>query len=220
MNASWIRTFAVDVNYERFTVGEERDDSLLVLPGITFDHKYADKDVYPTLGRRFGIELRGSSTSLGSDTSFAQITAWTRWIRSIGPNSRLLVRATAGFTEISDFAELPPSVRYFAGGDESVRGYDYESLGPRDMEGNVIGGSNLLVASVELEQKLTGSFYGAVFADAGNAFDDVDVEPEVGAGLGLIWRSPVGPVKLYLGYPVTDDDDRSLRVHLRLGADL
>ena len=137
-----------------------------------------------------------------------------------GLPNRLLLRANAGATASRDFSLLPPSVRFFAGGDESVRGYDYESLGPKDAEGNVIGGTNLLVASVEFERHLKGNFYGAVFVDAGNAFDNTDFDPETGIGFGVKWRSPIGLVRLYLGYPVTADDDRKVRFHLRLGADL
>jgi translocation and assembly module TamA len=110
-------------------------------------------------------------------------------------------------------------VRFFAGGDESVRGYDYESLGPKDADGNVIGGTNLLVASIEYERHVSGNFYGAVFVDAGNAFDNTDFDPETGVGIGVKWRSPIGLVRLYLGYPVTADDGK-VRFHLRLGADL
>ena len=55
--------------------------------------------------------------------------------------------------------------------------------------------------------------------DAGNAFDDANFDPEVGAGLGLKWRSPLGPIRFYLGYPVTAND-KNVRFHLRLGADL
>lgn len=220
LGASWIRTLSLDVSYEEFTVGTDSDDSLLVLPALAFDHKYADRDLYPGRGRRLSAELRGTSDALGSNTSFLQAQARARWIHSLGAHSRLLVRGTAGVTAKSDFDELPPSVRFFAGGDESVRGFDFDSLGPADADGNVIGGSNLLVASIEYEQRLRGNFYGALFVDAGNAFEDFDVDPEVGAGLGLVWRSPVGPIKLYLGYPLTADDDRNIRVHLRLGADL
>ena len=104
-----------------------------------------------------------------------------------------------------------------AGGDESVRGFDYNSLGPKDTEGNVIGGNNLLVASLEYERHLRGNFYGAIFVDAGNAFDDTDFTAEVGAGIGIKWRSPLGPLRLYLGYPVSEDDG-NVRLHLRLGA--
>ncbi len=219
LSTSWIRTLSLDVSYESFTIGTESNDSLLVLPAIGFDHKYADKDLYPNRGRRIGAEFRGTDEYLGSNTSFVQATAWARWIRAVGPRGRLLARGMIGITAKSELNELPPSVRFFAGGDESVRGYDFDSLGPKDVDGNVIGGDNLLTASIEYERLLKGRFYGAVFVDAGNAFDGVKINPEVGTGLGLIWRSPVGPVKLYLAYPVTDDDP-GVRVHLRLGADL
>jgi translocation and assembly module TamA len=75
------------------------------------------------------------------------------------------------------------------------------------------------VASVEYEHRLRGNFYGAVFVDAGNAFDDVDVDAAVGAGLGLKWVSPVGPLRFYLAHPL-NKSDRSVRLHIRLGADL
>ena len=110
-------------------------------------------------------------------------------------------------------------MRFFAGGDESIRGFDYESLGPKDGLGNVIGGSNLLVASLEYEHLLRGNFYGAAFVDAGNAFDTLDVDPAVGAGIGVKWLSPVGPLRFYLAHPM-NKSDRSVRLHIRLGADL
>lgn len=220
MTDTWLRTLSLDVSNESFNVGEEVDTSRLVLPGIAFDRKVADRDVFPSRGHRLGAELRGTDKALGSTTSFAQTTLWARWIRSFGSGNRVLARLNAGASVTREFEELPPSVRFFAGGDESVRGYDYNSLGPTDEDGNVIGGSNLLVASVEYERHLRGNFYGALFVDAGNAFDDTDFEPEVGAGIGIKWRSPLGPIRLYLGYPVTADDDQNVRIHLRLGADL
>lgn len=220
MSDTWLRTLSLDVSNESFNVGERVDTSRFVVPGIAFDRKVSDRDVFPTRGHRLGAELRGTDKSLGSTTSFAQTTLWARWIHSFGSGNRLLARLNAGASATREFEELPPSLRFFAGGDESVRGYDYNSLGPTNDDGDVIGGTNLLVASLEYERHLRGNFYGAVFADAGNAFDDTDFEPEVGAGIGLKWRSPLGPIRLYLGYPVTADDDQKIRVHLRLGADL
>lgn len=219
LGENWIKTLSLDLSYEEFTVGADSGDSWLVLPAVAFDHKFVDRDLYPNRGRRLGAEFRGTSKTLGSSTTFLQAQVWARWIRALGTEGRLIARGTAGFTAKSDFDELPPSVRFFAGGDESVRGFDFESLGPTDPDGNVIGGSHLLVASVEYEHRLRGNFYGAAFVDAGNAFDRFDVDPEVGAGLGIKWRSPVGAVRLYVGYPVSDDD-ASVRFHLRLGPDL
>lgn len=219
MSDTWLRTLSLDASNESYAVGRDVDTSRFVVPGITFDQKISDRDVFPKYGRRLGAEIRGTDEAIGSTTSYLQATVWTRWIRSFGTGNRILARLNAGVTSSQDFAQLPPSVRFFAGGDQSVRGYDYNSLGPKDDDGNVIGGNNVLVASLEYERHLRGNFFGAVFVDAGNAFDDTDFDPEVGAGIGLKWRSPLGPVRLYFGYPVTADD-QSVRVHLRLGADL
>lgn len=216
---SWVRTLSLDVSNESFTVGEITDTTRLVIPGIGFDHKRADRNVFPSSGRRASIELTGTDDALGSTASYLQAVARLRWVSSFGDGNRLLTRADVGYTEVGDFAELPPSVRFFAGGDQSIRGYDLDTLGPTDTDGNVIGGTNLLVASIEYERRLSGNFYGAVFVDAGNAFDDTDFDAEVGAGLGIVWRSPLGPIRLYAGYPVSADYG-SVRFHLRLGADL
>ena len=219
MTDTWLRTLSVDTRNESFNVGDTVDTSRTIVPGIMFDQKIADDDTFPSRGRRLGIEIRGTDESIGSTTSFAQATIWMRWIRSFGRGNRVLARMTAGATASRDFSKLPPSVRFFAGGDESVRGFDYDSLGPKDADGNVIGGNNLLVASLEYERHLKGNFYAATFVDAGNAFDDTDFTAEAGAGLGIKWRSPLGPIRLYLAYPLTEDDE-DLRVHVRLGADL
>ncbi len=219
MSDTWLRTLALDFSNESFNVGSDIDTSRTLVPSVSFDHKRSDRDVFPRHGRRLGMELRGTDQALGSTTSYIQATAWLRLIRSFGSENRLIARLNAGATSSSNFFELPPTVRFFAGGDESVRGFDYNSLGPKDAEGKVIGGENLLVGSVEYERHLRGNFYGAVFVDAGNAFDDTDFDPEVGTGLGLKWRSPLGPIRLYLGYPITADDP-GIRLHLRLGADL
>jgi translocation and assembly module TamA len=219
MTETWLRTLSLDATNESFDIGGDVRTSRFAVPGIAFDQKIADHDVFPARGRRLGLELRGTDEALGSTTSYVQAVMWARWIRSIGDKNRILLRLDAGATASRDFSLLPPSVRFFAGGDQSVRGYDYESLGPQDADGNVIGGSNLLVASAEYERHLFGNFYGAAFVDAGNAFDNTDFDPEAGVGLGLKWRSPLGLVRFYLGYPVTADD-RKVRFHLRLGADL
>lgn len=219
LGESWVRTLSLDVGNESFTIGDETSTTQLVIPGIGFDHKRADRSVFPRSGRRASIEFTGTDDSLGSTTSYLQTVARLRWISSFGDRNRLLARVDVGYTEVADFAELPPSVRFYAGGDQSIRGYDLDTLGPTDVDGNVVGGTSLLVASIEYERRLRGNFYGAVFVDAGNAFDDTDFDAEVGAGLGIIWRSPLGPIRLYAGYPVSADDG-SVRFHLQLGADL
>ncbi len=219
MSDRWLRTLALDVKNESYDLGTVVRTARSVVPAVIFDHKSSDRDVFPRRGLRLTAEVRGTDKVLGSNSSYVQTVLRTRWIRGLGENYRVLARLNAGYTDTPDFNDLPPSARFFAGGDESIRGFDFETLGPRNDDGVVVGGSNLLVASLEFERRLTGNFYGAVFVDAGNAFNDNDFEAEVGAGIGLKWRSPVGAIRMYLGYPVSDSDE-SLRLHLRLGADL
>ena len=96
-------------------------------------------------------------------------------------------------------AELPPSIRFFAGGDQSVRGFSYQSLGPRDASGLVVGGSDLLVGSAELERALFQNWGVSLFYDTGNAFDAFNnLQFQQAGGVGLHYYTPVGGLNLSL----------------------
>ena len=214
-----LRTYGLDVSYEQYEIGDTKDSSLLVLPAVKFDHKYGNRQLYPERGHSIEVEFRGTDRLLGSDTRFLQFVARSRWIFPAGKDGRLLARLDGGATAKSDFDELPPSVRFFAGGDQTIRGYDYKSLGPEDADGNVIGGSSLLTGSIEYEHRLFGNYYGAAFVDAGNAFDGTDLNAVVGAGVGIKWRSPIGPIRLYVAHPFSLDET-GIKLHVSVGVDL
>lgn len=218
-SGDWIRTEALSLEFERFLVGLERDESRLLMPSIGFSKKRADMPINPERGHRLNAELRGASDSLGSTTSFLQLIGYAKFVSPLGTGGRLLLRAEAGTTIKDEFRELPPSVRFFAGGIDTVRGYGFETIGPTDVTGRVIGGSHLLVASAEYDRLFYRNFAFAAFVDAGNAFDGTNVEARIGAGLGLKWRSPIGPVRVYLAHPV-NFSDRSVRLHISIGPDL
>lgn len=112
---------------------------------------------------------------------------------------------------------VPESQRFRAGGDESVRGYGYKELGP--VTNGVIGSGNvLLTTSVELARPISASLpsvWGAVFVDAGNAAESFSgFKPAVGYGIGVRWRSPVGPLRLDWAY---GREVRRSRVHFSVG---
>jgi len=124
-----------------------------------------------------------------------------------------------GTIQTTDFDNIPSSLRFFAGGDQSVRGYEYESLAPSDADGDLAGGANLVVASLEYEHPVAEDWGVAVFADAGNAFDSFDEGLKTGVGFGVRWYTPVGPLKLDLGIPQDDADDE-FRIHFSFGTGL
>ncbi|MEO0998929.1 MAG: BamA/TamA family outer membrane protein [Pseudomonadota bacterium] len=195
------------------------DNSRLLMPSVGFSRKRADRDINPNRGHSLSLELRGASEALGSTTSFAQFLASARLIRPLGDGGRVLLRVAGGVTFKDALRDLPPDVRFFAGGNESVRGFGYETLGPEDDSGTVVGGSHLLTASIEYDRMLFGNFAWAVFADGGNAFDGTSIDPRYAAGLGLKWRSPIGPVRVYLAHPL-NFSNRSVRLHISIGPDL
>ncbi len=216
-------TFEINVQQERFERFDDplgtRRDTLLVYPSLRMDRVVADDLLYPTRGYSLSAYVRSGSQAIGSDVDFAQVGASAKWVRALGGDYRLLLRGEAATTWVDDFPSLPPSLRNYAGGDRSVRGYGYQELGPIDSLGKPVGGKHLLVASAELERRIAERWAVALFADAGNAFDGSDFRPAIGVGLGLRWRSPVGPVRLDVGHGL-DDPRQALRIHFSIGPEL
>jgi translocation and assembly module TamA len=215
----WTRTELLSLRVEDFEVADQASRARLLMPGIDWTRLRADNEIRPTKGSRLSLELRGANDALVSDTTFVQAIAQGKWIWSLPRGRRVLVRGQVGATAKRDFEELPASVRFFAGGDDSVRGYGFESLGPRDAEGNVIGGSSLATGSFELEQPLRERWSLAFFVDSGNAFEGSRVDAQTGAGIGGRWQSPLGPIRIDLARAL-DGDGRDWRVHVSLGPDL
>ena len=193
--------------------------STLVYPQFTLEHSVGDDPLYPRHGFGWSATLRAGHSAIGSDANFAQALADAVWIRPLGERQRLILRGAAGSTWTREFEELPPTLRFYAGGDRSVRGYGYQEIGPRDDQDRVVGGKHLLVAGAELEHMFTESWGAALFVDAGDAFSSNTFEARVGVGAGLRWRSPVGPVRVDLGVGL-DEPERTVRLHLTIGPEL
>jgi translocation and assembly module TamA len=213
----WVQVDFVELNYEEFNIADQAGESRLVLVGSSLARVWRDEPVRPTRGLRLSGTLRGAAQTLGSDTDFVQARLAAKAIHRLTTRTRVLVRGEAGWTWKDEFSDLPPSVRYFAGGDASVRGYDYQSLG-EERDGEVIGGSGLLTGSVELDWLFRERWSIAAFADTGSAYDR---EPtfSTGIGAGIRWYSPLGAVRVDIAHPL-DDPSKEWRLHVSLGPDL
>jgi translocation and assembly module TamA len=217
----WRRTIALTYSAETFVLGEEREQTKLLMPSVNWLHVNADNRIYTRRGDRIIIDLRMANSAIVSDVTFFQAQVQGKTIWPLGSAGRLLMRAGAGATNVNQFDEFPSSLRFFAGGDQSVRGYDYKNIGPTDDDGTVIGGKHLFTASVEVEHRFAENWSSAVFYDAGNAFNTVDQATPLlrGAGVGLRWHSPIGPVRLDFAWAL-DRDDKPWRIHIVVGPDL
>ena len=194
------------------------EGALLIYPQLSLERSQSDDPLYPNRGFKWTVLGRWGLPSLGSEVRFRQLTASALLIRSWGRRTRVLMRAEAGSTRSGEFERLPPSLRFYAGGDRSVRGYGYQELSPTFEGDQRIGGRNLLAGSVELERMFTREWGAALFVDAGNAYGS-RFDPAVGVGLGLRWRSPVGPVQVDIGRGL-DGPDKPFRLHIQLGPPL
>jgi translocation and assembly module TamA len=180
----------------------------------------ADDRIDTTNGDRLRFTLQGTAKNPLSEATFVQGLADAKAIHTLGGRNRLIGRAQVGYTATNDFRILPPRFRFFAGGDQSVRGYRYQSLGPKDEEGNVIGGEALLVASLEYEYRFRPKWGVAVFYDTGNAFHNFSSGSLAqGAGFGVRWRSPIGPVRADIAWGISDPN-HPIVFHLNIGPDL
>jgi translocation and assembly module TamA len=218
-NEGWSKERSLTLGHEEFEVGNDKGKSTVLMPGIGWSRVMAADRLYPRKGGRLGLKLRGASDQIVSNVSFAQAIGNAKGVLALPAKLRVISRLDVGATAMKSFEELPASVRFFAGGDNSVRGYAYQSLGPKDDRGNVVGGRNLLVGSVELERLLLDKWAVALFADSGNAFDKTHVDPRTGVGFGIRWHSPVGPVRLDIAHPLSDSKD-TFRIHFSMGPEL
>ncbi len=206
------------IRREDFEVGLQKGRSRLIMPGLRFNERHYDDLIRPQKGYRYELEMRGTGKFLGSDTGFLQCLIGGDLILPLPFQFFLYTRAQGGFTLLSDpLRDLPPSVRFFAGGDWSLRGYGYQSLGPRDESGKVVGGKHLLTGSIELERRISNAWAVAAFYDVGNAFNHFGkIDPHHGVGMGVRLFTPIGPLRLDLAHQLGIKDP-GFRIHFTVG---
>ena len=197
---------------------EQHSTSLLYAEGL-LTRKKSDDLYFPLSGYQLLYGLRFAAESVLSETSFAQARAEAKWLRQVGDDGRVILRAMVGGMVVKDFDALPPELRFFAGGDRSIRGFDYQEIGDRDAKGEVIGGKYQAIGSAEYEHYFLPKWGAAVFVDAGDAFTK-EFDANVGAGIGVRWKSPVGLVRVDIARPLVSEFEHEWRIHLVIGPDL
>ena len=215
----WRESLSVTYQEERFEVADDSGKSALLMPGVSWSRIWGKERIYTRKGTSLNLDLKAASQYLFSDADFVQGKAYVKWIRGLSAKSRVIARGTLGAVFANEFETVPSSIRFFAGGDNSVRGYKYNSLGPENSEGEVIGGRGLMVASIEFEHNIWQTWDAAIFYDIGNAVDFFDEPLKRGVGIGVRWKSPVGPIRLDVGFALSEVDT-PWRIHLNLGPDL
>jgi translocation and assembly module TamA len=204
--------------HEIYTAGLQDSTSNLLLPGLRFLQNHYDDMISPSSGYHYSLEVRGTHQAIGSDAGFIQVLADGGVVNALPWQLSLQTRGKLGYSILNDpFASLPASLRFFAGGDNSVRGYSFKSLAPKDASGAVIGGKHLIQGSIELERALFTQWGVSVFFDAGNAFDSFsNLKIYEGAGVAVHYHTKIGAVSLALARQINVSDP-GYRVHFSIG---
>ena len=169
---------------------------------------------YPRRGHVLSLQGGGAAEALLSDTSFIRLYGRHTQYFQAGGNGRLVLRGEFGSVLAESRDGIPTDFLFRAGGDNSVRGYAYQSLG-RTLTGGVASVRYLATGSVEYNYFFDRDWGMALFVDAGNAADSPGaLSPVFGYGVGARYRSPVGPVNLDLAY---GEATSKFRLHFSLG---
>lgn len=206
---------------ETYDLGDGAGDrtSTLLYPGYTITLQKADDLLNTRKGVSASLDVHGGSEALASSVDFLQVKVSGNAVLPLTSKSRLLLRSQFGAIEVDDFNKLPPSQRFFTGGDRTVRGYGYQQISPRNRDNDNIGGQYLAVGSIEADYKVYKDYGVAAFFDAGDAANTTSFDLKRGVGIGFRWASPVGQIRLDLAHPL-DDPDSDFRIHFSLGPDL
>lgn len=215
----WQRVLSLKWQREEYRLGDDSGLSTLLMPGVSYSLLRSDNRLDPRRGYRLQFDVSGAVDGVLSDANVVHGNVMLKGLTTVLDNHRLLGRVQLGGTETNGFSGVPPSLRFFAGGDQSVRGYDYQSLSPENDRGDKIGGRYLFAASAEYQYSLTDKWRLATFVDQGNAFNSLDFPTlKTGVGFGLRWVSPVGPLRLDLAHAL--DDEGGVRLHFSMGPEL
>jgi translocation and assembly module TamA len=189
--------------------GAESSLSRALAPMAQFTWRGVDDVLNPARGGVLALQLAGGAKAAASDQDFLRTYAQYQHWFALSPVDQLILRGEAGVVFAPSRDGIPEEFLFRAGGTRSVRGYKYESLGPREGDA-VVGGRYLMTGTAEYVRWLSPQWGAALFVDAGDAADARgDLSANLGYGVGARWRTPAGPLAMDIAYA---DRDRKVRL--------
>ncbi|WP_426989875.1 autotransporter assembly complex protein TamA [Cupriavidus sp. 30B13] len=209
-------TLSLDYYYDNLQpYGEQAQLSHALVPAFAWTRRDVDNPVFPRRGNVINTQLGVAAKHVLSDETFFRVYGRIRQYIPVGKRDLVVARLELG-ADIThgDVAGIPASLRFRAGGTDSIRGYGYQSIGTRS-GASVLPAKYLGTASLEYQYWFLYDWGVAIFWDTGTATDNLTgVRLYNGVGIGARWRSPVGPVQLDVGYGI---QEKQFRPHISLG---
>jgi translocation and assembly module TamA len=209
----WQRRVYLEFTRELSTLGDISQTTDLLTPGVSLTHSTLDDPIRTREGWSLFLDVHGANKYALSDADFLQLHSTLRGAYPLGERARILGRVEMGWSIVADLSSLPATQRFFAGGDQSVRGYSYQSIGPKDSAGKATGGKYLSVFSIESDYRILDDWALAAFYDVGGVDDNPTPKLLRGVGLGVRYLAPIGDIRVDLAHPL-DDPDTAIRLHV------
>lgn len=215
LDSDWQSTMHVRYLQERYQQASENNDSQMLLPGVTFSLLDRKNDQLE-IKHRHVYSLEYSDPNFFSDSRLLRIEGNSVLSWDISEKHKFHFRSNVGINVADALSDIPSSLRFFAGGDGNLRGYGYESISPRDENGDLTGARYMFTAGLEYQYQVYHQLWLGAFYDVGDAFND-SVDWKSGTGLSLIWNSKYVPVKVDFAYGLDAPQGDQFRVHFSLG---
>ncbi|MGH8638569.1 MAG: autotransporter assembly complex protein TamA, partial [Burkholderiales bacterium] len=198
---------------ERSIAGYGQEDAHAVFVGYRKTYRTTDEILSPREGLLGTLEV-GVGIPGVSSRPFARVRGLLNWLVPFGERNDFLVRAELGAVLARARTGIPSVFLFRTGGDQTVRGYAFESLGV-PLGDAIVGGRYLAVASAEYTRWVTDTLGAAVFVDIGDAFDKPKaIDLALGVGIGVRYKSPIGPVRADIAY---GERTGNVRIHFSVG---
>ncbi len=228
-DSPWQHDGSITYLRETYDQGElNTNTTSLVLPGYSLTYRNKDSELNISNGSYIQMLAQYGKEGFGSDIDFAKAVVEATLIRTFNDVHRISLRGEAGAIKTNSFDEVPTSLRFYAGGDQSVRGFDYREISPTadvidpetgELVTDSIGGKYLLTTSVEYAYRVADNWRVAAFVDAGTATNNTSTTLTYSVGPGVHWLSPIGPVRLYVARGFAPDEN-TWQLHIMLGPEL
>jgi len=216
----WVRTAFLRRDQETFRLGDDPKESTeMLMPGISYARKNLKGGTTPYWGEQWLISAEFGLDDALSSTNLLRVQLQHAWLRTYLNKHLVFLKANVGAMLVDDINNVPYSLRFYAGGDQSVRGFAYQSISPENEDGELIGGKYLLASTMEYNYQFAQNWRAALFVDGGTATNDFSDEFEVGAGFGFRYLTPVGPVRIDHAWGLTKES-KSTRLSITIGPEI
>ena len=213
----WRRDYALRLEYEDFDQAKEEGRTLNLMPAVSFTRRESSGGYDPTRGYSITLEALGAAGAI-SDNSFVQVKGTYKGVIAPSENTRFLFRLEQGANFGPDAGEVPPSLRFFAGGDNSIRGFGYRDRSAKQPWGGLKGAKYLTVGSAEFQFPMgISNSRLALFCDVGTATDDYKDELMYGPGLGYRFLSSYGIVRVDVAVGLQKNEEQVYQLHFAFG---